>query len=62
MWAYLSLILVFTGLIYVIYRVVKDIEKEDYFKKLGFIAGVISIINIIFSYLGTTVIKTSNGF
>jgi len=59
MWAYLSLILVFTGLIYVIYRVVKDIEKEDYFKKLGFIAGVISIINIIFSYLGTTVIKTS---
>lgn len=58
-WGYVFLIIVFIGLIYVIYRVVKDIEKEDYFKKLGFIAGAISIINIILSYLASFGVRIS---
>lgn len=59
-WGYVFISLVLIGLIYVIYKVVKDIEKEDYFVKLGFIAGEISIINMLISLLAGTVVKVNN--
>lgn len=52
-WGYLFILAILIGLIYVVYRVVKDIETEGYFLKLGFIAGSISVINVVFSYLGS---------
>lgn len=50
-WGYIFIIAVLLGLIYVIYRVVKDIKEEQYFQELGFIAASLSLINIGISYL-----------
>lgn len=59
-WGYLFILGLIIGLIYVIYRVTKDIESEGYFVKLGFIAGAISIINLLLSYLGSIGIKVNS--
>lgn len=58
-WGYIFIIAIFLGLIYVLYKVLKDIEEEEYFIKLGFIAGAISIINIALSYFATIGLKIS---
>lgn len=58
-WGYIFVIAIFLGLIYVIYKVLKDIEEEEYFVKLGFIAGSISIINIALSYFVSLGLKIS---
>ena len=58
-WGYIFIIAVFVGLIYVIYKIVKDVEKEGFFVKLGFIAGSMSVINILMSFLISTSLKFS---
>lgn len=61
-WAYfgyLLIIFIFIGLIYVIFKTLKDIEKEGYFKKLAIIAGVISIINMGLSYFAIIGLKVT---
>jgi len=59
-WGYIFIIAIFLGIIYVLYKVLKDIEEEGYFVKLGFMAGAISIINIGLSYFASIGLKISN--
>lgn len=57
---YLFIILIFLGLIYVIFKSVKDIKKEGYFKNLAFLGGAISLINMLLSYLVSLGIKVTS--
>lgn len=56
-WGYILIISIVLGLIYVLYKTLKDIEKEGYFVKLGYIAGVISLVNMLMAYLVSSGIK-----
>lgn len=58
-WGYLLIIFALIGIVYIIYKVVKDVEREGYFIKLGLIAAAISIVNAAIAYLVSMTIKVS---
>lgn len=60
-WAYLVIIGALLGIVYVVYKSVKDIEKDsDFFIKIGSLAGFIIILNILLSYLVNIGVKIKN--
>ena len=59
-WGYILIISIFVGLIYVLFKTLKDIEKEGYFVNLAYVAGAISVINLLMTYLVSIVIKTNS--